>query len=165
MTGSGKTGLCLALLEEAAIDGIPVIAIDPKGDIGNALLTFPNLSAGEFRPWISEEEARRKAKREERYRDLLLEYYWRSDHIGTAFPQPAAVQPGLAERDKAGPRHGEGQQIALPQPEPGAERGFHRAFGVIERQLEFGEAQHARAFYRRSAARRKRRVLSAPRRA
>ncbi len=60
MTGSGKTGLCLALLEEAAIDGIPVIAIDPKGDIGNALLTFPNLSAEEFRPWISEEEAQRK---------------------------------------------------------------------------------------------------------
>jgi hypothetical protein len=44
MTGSGKTGLCLALLEEAAIDGVPVIAIDPKGDLGNALLTFPNLT-------------------------------------------------------------------------------------------------------------------------
>ena len=43
MTGSGKTGLCLAVLEEAAIDGIPVIAIDPKGDIANLLLTFPNL--------------------------------------------------------------------------------------------------------------------------
>jgi len=60
MTGSGKTGLCLALLEEAAIDGVPVIAIDPKGDIGNALLTFPNLTAQEFRPWINEDEARRK---------------------------------------------------------------------------------------------------------
>ena len=41
MTGSGKTGLGIALLEEAAIDGIPVIAIDPKGDLGNLLLTFP----------------------------------------------------------------------------------------------------------------------------
>ena len=41
MTGSGKTGLCLALIEEAAIDGVPVIAIDPKGDLGNLLLTFP----------------------------------------------------------------------------------------------------------------------------
>jgi L-aminopeptidase/D-esterase-like protein/DNA helicase HerA-like ATPase len=60
MTGSGKTGLCLSLLEEAAIDGIPAIAIDPKGDIGNLLLTFPNLSASEFRPWIAEDEARRK---------------------------------------------------------------------------------------------------------
>ncbi len=62
MTGSGKTGLCLSLLEEAAIDGVPVIAIDPKGDIGNALLTFPNLSAQEFRPWINEDEARRKGQ-------------------------------------------------------------------------------------------------------
>ncbi len=46
MTGSGKTGLCLGLIEEAAIDGVPVIAIDPKGDLGNLLLTFPGLSAG-----------------------------------------------------------------------------------------------------------------------
>ncbi|MEX1128734.1 MAG: DUF87 domain-containing protein [Vicinamibacterales bacterium] len=59
MTGSGKTGLCLGLLEEAALDGVPVIAIDPKGDLGNLLLTFPGLSAEEFRPWIDEDEARR----------------------------------------------------------------------------------------------------------
>jgi hypothetical protein len=59
MTGSGKTGLCLGLIEEAAIDGIPVIAIDPKGDIGNLLLTFPGLSAGEFRPWVNQDDARR----------------------------------------------------------------------------------------------------------
>lgn len=61
MTGSGKTGLCLALLEEAAMDGIPLIAIDPKGDIGNALLTFPNLSPEEFKPWVNTDDARRKA--------------------------------------------------------------------------------------------------------
>ncbi len=59
MTGSGKTGLCLSLVEEAAIDGVPVIAIDPKGDLGNLLLTFPDLSAKSFRPWIDEDEARR----------------------------------------------------------------------------------------------------------
>jgi hypothetical protein len=59
MTGSGKTGLCLALVEEAAIDGVPVIAIDPKGDLGNLLLTFPRLAAEDFRPWIDEDEARR----------------------------------------------------------------------------------------------------------
>jgi hypothetical protein len=59
MTGSGKTGLCLSLIEEAAIDGVPVIAIDPKGDLGNLMLTFPGLSAPEFRPWIDEDEARR----------------------------------------------------------------------------------------------------------
>ena len=60
MTGSGKTGLCLALLEEAAMDGIPLIAIDPKGDLGNALLTFPNLSAAEFKPWVNADDARRQ---------------------------------------------------------------------------------------------------------
>ena len=59
MTGSGKTGLCVGLIEEAAIDGVPVIAIDPKGDLGNLLLTFPHLAAEEFRPWINEDEARR----------------------------------------------------------------------------------------------------------
>ena len=49
MTGSGKTGLCLSLIEEAAIDGVPVIAIDPKGDLGNLLLTFPTLDRGGVR--------------------------------------------------------------------------------------------------------------------
>jgi hypothetical protein len=60
MTGSGKTGLCIGLLEEAAIDSIPAIAIDPKGDISNLLLTFPDLRPQDFRPWISEDEARTK---------------------------------------------------------------------------------------------------------
>lgn len=52
MTGSGKTGLGLALLEEAGIDGVPAIAIDPKGDLGNLLLSFPELRAEDFAPWI-----------------------------------------------------------------------------------------------------------------
>lgn len=60
MTGSGKTGLCISLLEEAGIDGIPAIVVDPKGDIGNLLLTFPQLQAEDFRPWIDESEAARK---------------------------------------------------------------------------------------------------------
>jgi hypothetical protein len=60
MTGSGKTGLCLGLIEEAAIDGIPVIAIDPKGDLSNLLLAFPKLLSSDFAPWVSEEEARRE---------------------------------------------------------------------------------------------------------
>ncbi|REK11952.1 MAG: ATP-binding protein [Planctomycetota bacterium] len=59
MTGSGKTGLCLALLEEAAIDGVPAIAIDPKGDLGNLLLAFPKLEPADFRPWIDESTAAR----------------------------------------------------------------------------------------------------------
>jgi len=60
MTGSGKTGLCLSLLEEAAIDGVPAICIDPKGDLGNLMLTFPDLSAAEFEPWVDAGDAARK---------------------------------------------------------------------------------------------------------
>ena len=60
MTGSGKTGLCLALLEEAAIDGIPAICIDPKGDLANLLLSFPNMAPSDFRPWVDASEAARK---------------------------------------------------------------------------------------------------------
>jgi hypothetical protein len=67
MTGSGKTGLCLAALEEAALDGLPVLAIDPKGDIGNLLLTFPELRAEDFRPWIHEDDARRKGMEPDAY--------------------------------------------------------------------------------------------------
>jgi Helicase HerA, central domain len=62
MTGSGKTGLCLSLLEEAAIDGVPVIAIDPKGDLGNLLLTFPELRPEDFAPWIDDAEATRHGR-------------------------------------------------------------------------------------------------------
>ena len=58
MTGSGKTGLCFTLLEEAAMDNIPAIVIDPKGDIANLLLTFPDLSPQDFRPWINESDAK-----------------------------------------------------------------------------------------------------------
>src|SRR6476660_4206053 len=58
MTGSGKTGLCIGLLEEAAIDGIPAIVIDPKGDLSNLLLTFTALQPADFRPWINEDDAR-----------------------------------------------------------------------------------------------------------
>jgi Helicase HerA, central domain len=58
MTGSGKTGLGIALLEEAAMDGVPVLAIDPKGDLGNLLLTFPQLTASSFEQWVSAEDGR-----------------------------------------------------------------------------------------------------------
>lgn len=60
MTGSGKTGLCLGLLEEAAIDGVPALVIDPKGDLANLLLTFPRLRGEDFAPWINEDDARKK---------------------------------------------------------------------------------------------------------
>src|SRR5690242_6686274 len=76
MTGSGKTGLCLALLEEAAIDGIPAIAIDPKGDLGNLLLTFPELRASDFRPWVDGAEAERLGLSREQLADQTAQE-WR----------------------------------------------------------------------------------------
>jgi len=60
MTGSGKTGLCIDLLEEAALDAVPAIIIDPKGDITNLLLTFPELKPTDFEPWVNLDDARRK---------------------------------------------------------------------------------------------------------
>jgi hypothetical protein len=62
MTGSGKTGMCVGLLEEAAIEGIPAIIIDPKGDLTNLLLHFPELRSEDFKPWIDPEIARRDGK-------------------------------------------------------------------------------------------------------
>lgn len=67
MTGSGKTGLCVGLLEEAAIDGIPAIIIDPKGDMTNLLLTFPDLAPKDFLPWINKGDAKRKGLSSEAY--------------------------------------------------------------------------------------------------
>ena len=62
MTGSGKTGLCIGLLEEAALNNIPALMIDPKGDITNALLHFPDLLPGDFQPWVNPDDARREEK-------------------------------------------------------------------------------------------------------
>jgi len=76
MTGSGKTGLCLGLLEEAAIDGIPVIAIDPKGDIGNLLLGFPELRGSDFLPWIDPDEAVRRGLSPEEFAEKTAQT-WR----------------------------------------------------------------------------------------
>ncbi len=67
MTGSGKTGLCIGLLEEAGMDRIPAIVIDPKGDISNLLLTFPHLTPEEFRPWIEESQAMREGMSPEEF--------------------------------------------------------------------------------------------------
>lgn len=62
MTGSGKTGLCVTMLEEAALQGIPALIIDPKGDLTNLLLHFPDLAPQDFQPWIDSETARRSGK-------------------------------------------------------------------------------------------------------
>jgi hypothetical protein len=88
MTGSGKTGLCLGVLEEAAIDGIPVIAIDPKGDLGNLLLTFPALRPEDFAPWVDPDAARRKG--------ITVE--------ALAAEESAKWQKGLSESGQGGER-------------------------------------------------------------
>ncbi len=88
MTGSGKTGLCLSLLEEALIDGIPALLIDPKGDLANLLLTFPGLRGEDFAPWVNEDDARKKG--------LTVEAY--------AEQQAALWKKGLGEWGQSGER-------------------------------------------------------------
>jgi hypothetical protein len=77
MTGSGKTGLCVTLLEEAALHGLPAILIDPKGDIANLLLQFPELRAEDFAPWVNVDEARRARLSVEAYAAQTAER-WRA---------------------------------------------------------------------------------------
>jgi hypothetical protein len=88
MTGSGKTGLGISLLEEAAIDGIPAIIIDPKGDMANLLLTFPDLRPADFQPWVNPDDARKK--------DLSVEAY--------AEQQAAFWKQGLESWGESGER-------------------------------------------------------------
>jgi hypothetical protein len=90
MTGSGKTGLGIALLEEALIDNIPIIAIDPKGDLPNILLNFPGLQPADFRPWINEQDALNAGLRPDQF----------------AAKQAALWQKGLAGWDQAPERIG-----------------------------------------------------------
>jgi hypothetical protein len=88
MTGSGKTGLGITLLEEALIDNIPVLAIDPKGDLSNILLTFPDLAPKDFRPWVDADEAARNKESADDY----------------AAAQAEAWKKGLAEWGQDGAR-------------------------------------------------------------
>jgi hypothetical protein len=76
MTGSGKTGLCIDLLEEAAIDNVPAIIIDPKGDVTNLLLTFPDLAPESFKPWVNVDDARRKGMSVGEYANYIADT-WR----------------------------------------------------------------------------------------
>jgi hypothetical protein len=88
MTGSGKTGLCIGLLEEALIDGIPALVIDPKGDLTNLLLTFPKLRPEDFAPWVPADEAKRAGMSAEAYAQTVADTWKR----------------GLAEWDQDGAR-------------------------------------------------------------
>jgi hypothetical protein len=76
MTGSGKTGLSVTILEEAAIDGIPAVIIDPKGDLANLLLRFPDLAPDSFLRWLSPEDARQRNMTAQQYAESLAER-WR----------------------------------------------------------------------------------------
>lgn len=75
MTGSGKTGLCVGMLEEAALAGIPAIIIDPKGDLTNLLLHFPDLLPDDFKPWVDAEQARRAGKTVEQFASETAEMW------------------------------------------------------------------------------------------
>ncbi len=88
MTGSGKTGLCVSLIEEAALDGIPALVIDPKGDLANLMLAFPQLRAEDFQPWVNPDEARIKGMEVAQF----------------AEQQAALWQKGLAGSDQDGQR-------------------------------------------------------------
>jgi len=76
MTGSGKTGLCVLLLEEAALDNVPAIIVDPKGDVTNLLLTFPDLRPEDFQPWVNVDDARRKGMTVDEYANYTADL-WR----------------------------------------------------------------------------------------
>ena len=104
MTGSGKTGLGIGILEEALIDNIPIIAIDPKGDLPNLLLNFPDLSPEDFRPWVNAQDAMNKgltidqfaAKQAETWRKGLADWGQEPDRIARlkATAEFAVYTPG-----------------------------------------------------------------------
>ncbi len=108
MTGSGKTGLCIGLLEEAAIDGIPALVVDPKGELTNLMLAFPDLAPSDFQPWVDPEEARRRGTTVEtlaqeessRWRQGLAEWGQSADRIRRmrAAAEFAVYTPGRGGR-------------------------------------------------------------------
>jgi hypothetical protein len=89
MTGTGKTGLGIVALEETLLQGVPCIIVDPKGDITNLALNFPNLAPGDFRPWLDEDEAARQgmtldqfaATTAQKWRDGLAEWGIRPERV------------------------------------------------------------------------------------
>ena len=90
MTGSGKTGICISLLEEAANQEIPSIIIDPKGDITNLLLTFPEFRAEDFKPWVNPEDASRK--------NMDLDSFAEHWPFRFAYSQYARIDPDISRR-------------------------------------------------------------------
>ena len=108
MTGSGKTGLGIGMIEEALIDNIPVIAIDPKGDLPNLLLGFPQLRSEDFRPWIQPGDASRQGLTLDKYADKTAALWkkglaeWGQDHQRIARLQAAAEMAVYTPGSSAG---------------------------------------------------------------
>ncbi len=124
MTGSGKTGLCLCIIEEAAIDRIPVLAIDPKGDLGNLLLTFPGLNPSDFKPWVDPREAARKGQDLDTYASTVANQ-WR-DGLAAWQQPPERIQRFRDAVDIA---------IYTPGSTAGLPLSVLRSFHVPPRQL------------------------------
>jgi hypothetical protein len=113
MTGSGKTGLGVTLLEEAAIDGLPVIAIDPKGDLGNLLLTFPKLEGGDFLPWVDSAEAARHGRTPEQEARATAELWRRGLSDWQQAPERIARFADAAERTLYTPGSRAGRPLSI----------------------------------------------------
>ncbi len=110
MTGSGKTGLCISLLEEAAIDGVPCIIIDPKGDLTNLLLQFPDLAPNDFLPWVSADDAARKKLSKEAFAADLSER-WKQG-LADSYQEPKRV--GLCRDSSEWRIYTPGSEAGLP---------------------------------------------------
>jgi len=117
MTGSGKTGLGIGLIEEAAIDNIPVLAIDPKGDLSNLLLTFPDLTPADFAPWVDPSDAAARGLTPDEQR-IIEGHPALGERILAPIEQLADVRPivrACHERydGKGYPDHVRGEELSL----------------------------------------------------
>ena len=141
MTGSGKTGLCMALLEEAAIDGIPSIVIDPKGDLVDLALTFPNLDAASFRAWVNDDTARQQGttadafavQEAEKWRQGLAD--WGQDAARIQRLRDAADVVVYTPGSDAGAPVSVLSSLALPAGDTSADLLAERASGVASSLL------------------------------
>lgn len=113
MTGSGKTGLGIGLLEEALIDGIPVIAIDPKGDLTNLMLTFPELRSGDFLPWINSRDALDEGLKPEEYAEKQAEMWKNGLSAWGLGPDRIARLSASAEFSLFTPGSSAGRQVSV----------------------------------------------------
>ncbi len=113
MTGSGKTGLGVGIIEEAAMDGIPVIVIDPKGDMGNLMLAFPKLSQNDFLPWIDGQEAARKGLTRDEMARQTAEMWRKGLQAWWQGPERIEKYIQRAERRIFTPGSSAGEQVSL----------------------------------------------------